>query len=54
MKDRPELELLQVVAANVGYDIIDYHKQERVGINEETTVFYVFHKTGVTSREFLN
>lgn len=54
MKDCPEKELLQVVAANVGLDVIDYYRQEKVGINEDTTIFYVFHKNGVTPGEFLN
>lgn len=54
MNDCPELELLQVIDTNVGYDVVDYHKQEKISISEDTTVFYVFHKTGVTPNEFLN
>lgn len=54
MKDCPENDLTNVVAINVGYDIVDYYKQEKIGLEEETTVFYVFHKKGVSSRELLN
>lgn len=54
MKDCPKLELLQVIETNVGYDVVDYHKQEKVGINEDTTIFYVFHKEGMTPHRLLN
>ncbi len=54
MKDCPENDLAKMVAVNVGYDIIDYHKQEKIGIDESITTFYVFHKKGVSSSELLN
>jgi len=54
MKDCPENELLQVVTVGVGSDVIDYYRQEKVGINEDTTVFYVFHKKGSVPKELLN
>lgn len=54
MKDCSEKELLQVVAIGIGYDVIDYYRQEKISANEDTTIFYLFNKRGVVSRELLN